>query len=220
MPEYKLSYLPIRYLAEPARLIFHYAQEEFEDEQLGFDEWDSVKQTSPFNTLPLLTINGKIQIGQSMTIFRYLAKQFGLDGGTDLEDAHINCIAEYFREMMEKARPFVRFWNRGIVEKNFEQNDEEPEFPLVVQQLKLYLEPAVREYFPVIIDLLKKSKNDFFADSGITWVDFFISEYVDSLKNVAPELAEQYPELLEHSKIVHSIPQLQNYLESRKHTDW
>uniref|UniRef100_A0A914QZ55 glutathione transferase n=1 Tax=Panagrolaimus davidi TaxID=227884 RepID=A0A914QZ55_9BILA len=208
MSNLKLSYLNFRFLAEPARLILHYSGVNFEDERLNFNTWDSVKQTSPFKTLPILTINGNQQIGQSMTINRYLAKKYKLNGKTEMEDAHINCIAEYFREMMEKARPFIRFMNRGIGEGTKEE---------IYQK---YQVPNVKTYFPVIVHLLKQSKSGFFADSGITWVDFFISEYVDSIQNLDPELAKQYLELLEHSLKVHSLPQLQNYLKSRKHTTW
>uniref|UniRef100_A0AC34G5G0 Glutathione S-transferase n=1 Tax=Panagrolaimus sp. ES5 TaxID=591445 RepID=A0AC34G5G0_9BILA len=208
MSTLKLSYLNFRFLAEPARLILHYSGVQFEDQRLNFNNWDTVKRTSPYKTLPILTINGTQQIGQSMTINRYLANKYGLDGKNEMEDIHINSIAEYFREMMEKARPFIRYMNRGLGEGTKEEI------------YKKYQEPNVKAYFPVIIDFLKQSKSDYFADSGITWVDFFISEYVDSLHNVAPELAEQYPELLEHSRIVHSIPQLQNYLNSREHTTW
>uniref|UniRef100_A0A914QZI8 glutathione transferase n=1 Tax=Panagrolaimus davidi TaxID=227884 RepID=A0A914QZI8_9BILA len=187
MSNLKLSYLNFRFLAEPARLILHYSGVNFEDERLNFNTWDSVKQTSPFKTLPILTINGNQQIGQSMTINRYLAKKYKLNGKTEMEDIHINCIAEYFREMTEKARPFIRFMNRGIGEGTKEE---------IYQK---YQVPNVKTYFPVIVQLLKQSKSDFFADSGITWIDFFISEYVDSVQNLDPELAKQYPELLEHS---------------------
>uniref|UniRef100_A0A914YB26 glutathione transferase n=1 Tax=Panagrolaimus superbus TaxID=310955 RepID=A0A914YB26_9BILA len=96
--------------------MLHYSGVQFEDERLNFDTWDTVKQTSPYKTLPILTINGQQQIGQSMTINRYLAKRYKLNGKTEMEDVNINCIAEYFREMMEKARPFIRYMNRGIGE--------------------------------------------------------------------------------------------------------
>uniref|UniRef100_A0A914QSR3 GST C-terminal domain-containing protein n=1 Tax=Panagrolaimus davidi TaxID=227884 RepID=A0A914QSR3_9BILA len=83
-----------------------------------------------------------------------------------------------------------------------------------------HFEPNVKQYLPVIIKLLKQSKSEFFADSGLTWVDFLVSEYFDSINGHAPELLKNYPELLEHSKKVHSLPNLQKYLGSRPTTPW
>ena len=71
-----------------------------------------------------------------------------------------------------------------------------------------------------MIKLLKGSKSEFFADSGLTWVDFLVVEYIDSVHGHAPELLKNYPELLEHSKRVHALPQLQKYLQNRAQTPW
>ena len=47
----------------------------------------------PFGKLPLLEVDGK-QMPQSLAICRYLAKQFGLNGSNDWEDAEIDAIVD------------------------------------------------------------------------------------------------------------------------------
>ena len=43
MPTYKLSYFPVRWLAEPARWIFAYAGQEYEDQRFTATEWKDIK---------------------------------------------------------------------------------------------------------------------------------------------------------------------------------
>uniref|UniRef100_A0AC34G672 Glutathione S-transferase n=1 Tax=Panagrolaimus sp. ES5 TaxID=591445 RepID=A0AC34G672_9BILA len=185
----KLQYLSIRYLAEPARLILYYANEAFEDERLTQETWEP-------------------QIAQSMAIYHYLARRFGLAGKGEIEVAKVEAVGEYFREMMNKILPYLLF----LVGKNTEGTKE--------GNYAKFFEPTVKQYLPVLVKLLKQSKSEFFADSGLTWVDFLVAEYFDSINGHARELLKNYPELLEHSKKVHSLPQLQKYLSTRPATPW
>ena len=104
----KLQYLSIRYLAEPARLILHYAGESFEDERLTPENWEPVKASSPYNTVPILTVDGE-QIAQSMSIYHYLARRFNLAGKSEIEIAKVNAMGEFFREMMTNILPYLLF---------------------------------------------------------------------------------------------------------------
>uniref|UniRef100_A0A914YB62 glutathione transferase n=1 Tax=Panagrolaimus superbus TaxID=310955 RepID=A0A914YB62_9BILA len=204
----KLQYLSIRYLAEPARLILYYANESFEDERLTQETWEPIKASSPYNTVPILTVDGKHQIAQSMAIYHYLAQKYGLAGKGEIEVAKVEAVGEYFREMMNKILPYLLF----LIGKNSEGTKE--------SNYAKYFEPTVKQYLPVMIKLLKESKSEFFADSGATWVDFLVAEYIDSIHGHAPDVLKNYSELLEHSKRVHSLPQLQKYLQSRPTTPW
>jgi len=206
MIKIKLEYFPLRYLGETARLILHYAGQEFEDHKTDREkEWDTRKPTTPFGTIPVLTVDG-IQIGQSSAVYHYLARRFGLAGKDDLEVATVEALGDYLKDFMSDNLPHVIAWFRN-------PNDLEKTKTEV-------LVPNLRKYLPKFVSILKASKSDFFANSGLTWVDFAFSEYFDSLSNFAPEVTAEYPELQEHSKRVHSLPQLQNYLKSRPVTPW
>lgn len=52
MVNYKLTYFPIRALAEPARLILHYAKQPFEDNRVKHEDWPAIKP-SKWTTLRL-----------------------------------------------------------------------------------------------------------------------------------------------------------------------
>ena len=91
---YKLTYFPIRGIAEPIRLIFAYAGVNYEDIRIPFEEWPTKKSTTPFRTMPILEVDGEV-LGQSNAIARLLAKRFNLAGGDDVEQAKVNALTDY-----------------------------------------------------------------------------------------------------------------------------
>ena len=106
----KLEYFPLRYLGETARLILHYAGQEFEDHKTDREkEWDTRKPTTPFGTIPVLTVDG-VQIGQSSAVYHYLARRFGLAGKDDLEVATVEALGDYLKDFMSDNLPHVIAW--------------------------------------------------------------------------------------------------------------
>jgi len=77
-PTYRLTYFPVQARAEVIRLLFRYANVDFEDVRLNKDQWSSVKSEPKykFDQLPLLEVNGKA-VTQSQAIARYVAQKFG-----------------------------------------------------------------------------------------------------------------------------------------------
>ncbi len=73
---YKLIYFGVQARAELARMLFRYANVEFEDVRINRDEWATLKQEVKFGQVPILEINGK-PVAQSQAIVRYLAQKFG-----------------------------------------------------------------------------------------------------------------------------------------------
>ena len=96
-PSIKLTYFNLRGRAEMARLSLHAAGIAFEDERIGFDAWPARKPLTPFGSLPLLQYNGQ-EIGQSLTITRFLAKQAGLAGRNELEEAKVSMVVDHFAD--------------------------------------------------------------------------------------------------------------------------
>lgn len=54
--------------------------------------------------------------------------------------------------------------------------------------------------------------------SGITWVDFAISQYLDKVRRYDKDCFNDYPELIDHIEMIHGLPKLQEYLNKRKDT--
>ena len=128
MAVYKLRYFNLRGRAELARLLFHYAGQEFEDIHIGFEDWPTLKQSEypahyytahnacseldvkskyvhdwisamPFKQLPVLEVDGQ-SLSQSNAIARYLASKFKLNGQTDLETALSNMYVDHIEDLM------------------------------------------------------------------------------------------------------------------------
>uniref|UniRef100_A0A914C439 GST C-terminal domain-containing protein n=1 Tax=Acrobeloides nanus TaxID=290746 RepID=A0A914C439_9BILA len=78
--------------------------------------------------------------------------------------------------------------------------------------------PAAEKYFPVLEKILKKSGSGFFGKNGPTWVDFYISEEITTLSGFAPDFFKNYRDLIAFKERVHNLPELKNYIKSRKQT--
>merc|ERR1712008_528916 len=61
--------------------------------------WTAMKPTTPYGQCPLLEWDGEV-IAQSMTITRFLAAQFGLNGKTNLETAQINEVVDAIEDVI------------------------------------------------------------------------------------------------------------------------
>jgi len=51
---------------------------------------------------PVIVVDGKLEIGQSKTIERYLARRLGVMGSGEAEAAQIDAIAEHVRDIKDK----------------------------------------------------------------------------------------------------------------------
>jgi hypothetical protein len=51
---------------------------------------------------PVIVVDGKLEIGQSKTIERYLARRLGLLGSDEAEAAQIDAITEHVRDIKDK----------------------------------------------------------------------------------------------------------------------
>ncbi|KAK5974147.1 Glutathione S-transferase [Trichostrongylus colubriformis] len=76
MAQYKLTYFNGRGAAEIIRQLFVVAEKDYEDIRISGEDWPKHKAAMPFGQMPVLDVDGK-KLGQSYSIARYLAKQFG-----------------------------------------------------------------------------------------------------------------------------------------------
>lgn len=85
MPNYTLKYFNARSRAEPARLIFAAAGIDFVDDRIELAEWTAERKAeTPIGQLPYLQVDGA-KIPGSITIARFLAREFNLAGEGNLE---------------------------------------------------------------------------------------------------------------------------------------
>ncbi|CAH1784062.1 unnamed protein product [Owenia fusiformis] len=103
---FKLTYFNVRGRGELIRLLFAYAEKQYEDNRVNFENWPALKPETPYLSLPILE-HGGVTIGQSVSIARYVAKELGLAGRTTLEqaltDGIIDSITDIFNELVKHA---------------------------------------------------------------------------------------------------------------------
>ncbi|KAJ3384823.1 hypothetical protein HDU84_002617 [Entophlyctis sp. JEL0112] len=73
-PKLKVTYFNIKARAEPIRLALSINNIPFEDNRIGREVWPSMKPTTAFGQLPILTVDDTIEIAQSTAILRYVGK--------------------------------------------------------------------------------------------------------------------------------------------------
>jgi prostaglandin-H2 D-isomerase / glutathione transferase len=93
MVKYDLYYLNLRARGEIARLLFAAAGVEYTDHRYEFAEFDQLKAQSPLGAAPYLEVDG-VKLPQSLSIGRFLAREFNLDGKTSLEKAYADVIVD------------------------------------------------------------------------------------------------------------------------------
>jgi glutathione S-transferase len=112
MSTYKLYYFNVRGRAEIARLIFSAAGEQFEDIRYERNEWSSHKSEMPLGQMPVLEVDG-VKLTQSMTIARFLAKQFGLAGKDNLEEDKVDVVVDTSIDLAVKLLPILYELDEG-----------------------------------------------------------------------------------------------------------
>lgn len=116
-PSLTLTYFPVRAKAELCRLLLAAADTQYTShtieykghsvlEHEGAEEWSEIKHDVtrfPFGQMPVLTVGG-VALPQSHAIERYIAREYGLMGKTNLEAALIDAVNETILEQREAWR--------------------------------------------------------------------------------------------------------------------
>ena len=93
----KLIYFKMRALAEAPQMLMHYAGIDYEYlmswDYFG-DDWENVKSQVPFKQLPILIVNDKHQIAQSISIMRYIEKISRLEFDDPIASAKADAILQ------------------------------------------------------------------------------------------------------------------------------
>uniref|UniRef100_A0A914LSU1 glutathione transferase n=1 Tax=Meloidogyne incognita TaxID=6306 RepID=A0A914LSU1_MELIC len=226
MTNYKLIYFDARGICEPIRLLFHYAHVPFDDVRISRKQWLALKDSTVYGKVPILerigwvitindqalcpnfkqgsnTVDGK-PLTYCHTIARYLARQFGLSGRDNWEQAKVDEISDFHADVAMDLQPYM------YVVAGFHQGDKQ------TLRQAIFL-PNVEKHFPVYVNLLKLSGSGFFLPSGITWVDFVIAEYMTTVRHFEPQILDKYPAIIKFVRKVQTQPQIFEYITNREH---
>ncbi|OXA37224.1 Glutathione S-transferase [Folsomia candida] len=190
-------------VGEPIRLLFHYANVEFEDIRVSNEEWAKMKSEMPWNLLPVLVVDGKHQLSQCLTIFRYLAREFGLVGADEFETAKCN---EYIDAMDEVRLDVLQMFRESDPAKKaaIKKNVVENTFP---------------KAWPKFNGILKRNGTGFLVGEGVTCADIYVAYMVDLLTGfVEFSTMSDYPELDDHRKKILNLPGIKEWIATRPYT--
>lgn len=99
MTSYTLYYFNGRGRAEICRMLFALSGVEYDDSRITFTDWKNFRSKMPCSCLPVLEIDRKVQVPQSMAIARYLAREFGFHGKDNIEMTKVEYIADSFYDI-------------------------------------------------------------------------------------------------------------------------
>jgi len=200
MPNVKLTYFNLRGRGEPCRILLAYGGIKYEDERIPppwdpATNWSTLKPTTPFGVLPILNWDGE-EICQSMACARFVAKEVGLAGKTNLEQAQVDEIVDVVQDLINTWIKFY-FAKDEAALKNF----GEVTLITVLGQLEKKLESRGGEYF---------------VGNSLTWADTHVFMYLSDLDAA---VLEKFPKLAGLKERVGSVPNIKAWVESRPKTD-
>ena len=160
----KLTYFNLAGRAELSRLILAYAGAKYEDCRITGEQWKELKPKTSCGQLPTLCWNG-VEIAQSMTIARFLAKEFHIAGKCTLEQAKadmvVDCVSDLFAAML----------------KHFFEKDEK----LKAEYKKKFDEETLPNGMAVLEKLLCANGGKYFAGDSVSF-DCFLTHLKVSIR--------------------------------------
>jgi glutathione S-transferase len=93
---------------EECRLALHCSGVEFDDERIKRGDWAALKPTTPFGSLPLLTLPGHPVLAQSNAILVYIGRRWGLHPKDDFEAARHEEMLCHAEDLRHAISPTLR----------------------------------------------------------------------------------------------------------------
>ena len=191
----------MRALAEAPRLLFHYTNIEYED-LMSWDyydkEWSEVKPNIPFKQLPMLIIDKKYEICQSMAIMTFIENLAGINITDPILNAKANAIMQSAHELFMPLNPTVNF-AKG--EKFIKKKDD--------------MMPFLLSRFEDLEKVLKENNKKFFIFDEPRACDFVTFHHLDLSKLLDPTIIKKFPRLDKFLEDVMLINSVKSYLDKR-----
>jgi glutathione S-transferase len=200
MSTYKLYYFNFRGRGETARLIFAAAGQKFEDVRFEREQWPSLKSQMPLGHVPVLEFDG-VKLPQSMSIDRFLGKQFHLAGKDNFEQAKVDAVADTINDLVTAFMPSLL------------EHDETKKQELT----KKFLTEELPKHFQnlEVLGKLYGNGGPFFVGNQLTWVDLLFYDVSETMLQLDGNGLDKYPWLKQNRAEVEKQPKVAEYLKNR-----
>ena len=197
----ELVYFKMRALAEAPRLLLHYTEIEY-DYVMSWDyygkEWAQIKSKVPFRQLPMLVVDGKHEICQSIAILNFIEKIAGINISDPILNAKANAVMQSAQELFMPLNPAINF----AVGDSFRKKRED-------------MMPFLNTRFEDLERALTENDEKFYVDDKPHACDFAVYHHLDLSKLLDTELIKKFSRLEKFIEDIESIETVKSYLNSR-----
>jgi len=197
MPKLVLSYFDFDGgRGEAARLVMHLAGIAFEDKRIPGKDWPALRDTTPFQALPVLEVDGKV-ITQSNTINRFLGKLAGLYPKDDWQAALADEVMDAVEDISTKIANTIGL--EGDAKKKARESLAAGPIPRFLEQIEARLKAGGGEWFVE----KRLTVADIKCFLWIRWLKSGALDHVpaDIVDKHAPLVAAHLERVKSHSKI-------------------
>ena len=191
----------MRALAEAPRLLLHYTELDYKD-IMSWDyygkEWSEIKSKVPFRQLPMLVVDQKHEICQSIAILNFIEKIAGIEISDPIVNGKANAVMQSAQELFMPLNPTINF----SVGDRFKKKRED-------------MMPFLNSRFEDLERALKNNDNKFYVDDKPHACDFAVYHHLDLSKLLDRKVINKFPRLEKFIEDIESIESVKSYLNSR-----
>ena len=190
---------------EVARLAMHIAGVPFEDRRIARQDWAALRDTTPFQALPVLEVDGQV-IAQSNTINRYVGKLGGLYPKDDWNAARVDEVMDAVEDISTKIGQTMRIEDAAAKKAAREAIVAGP-LPRYLQQIEARL---------------KAGGGEWFVENRLTVADlkcYLLTRWLKSgvLDHIPADIVDRHaPLLAKHLERVGNHPKIAAYYAARR----
>ena len=196
-----LIYFKMRALAEAPQLLMHYAEIDY-NYIMSWDyygkEWQEIKPKIPFKQLPMILVDDKHEICQSIAILNFIENISGMRLEDPIQDAKASSILQSAQELFLPLNPTVNF----AVGDDFKKKRDD-------------MLPFLETRFEELEKILISNKDQFFIDNTPRACDFAAFHHLDLSRELDEMIIKKFPRLEKFLDDISKLSSIENYLAKR-----
>jgi glutathione S-transferase len=207
-PSIKLTYFDIEGAGEQIRLALALSGTKYEDERVQFPDWGSLKPTTPFGQIPVITIDGAAMHAQSGAILRWIGRELSTTLYPAEKLLEIEEAIGVVQDMQDSWAPCFFVSGRPTKYGHAAGFTKTEEGLALVEKMRTdWIETELPRFARYLTHLMDKNGGGMWLASpdGPTIADCKLIPVLRSftrghIVHVSPQCLDQYPQLVEYIK--------------------